>query len=141
MNKLSRNSKAKLCTCNNDIYRAVFFALQFMDVGVADGVRGRKRQQILYNQGKSKVRYPDSKHNKTPSDAVDLVVYVEGIGYIDEVSAPNSYRQYYGYLAGILRIYCYENGLNFKWGGDWDGDANFDDQTFNDLMHFEITRM
>lgn len=138
-NTLSRNSAIKLRTCNQQIYEAVHYALKFIDIGVADGGRGKKRQNLLYNKRLSNLRWPNSKHNKMPSEAVDLVVFVPEVGYIDERTAPNSYRQYYGYLAGILRAFCYEKGYYFRWGGDWDSDADFEDQTFNDLMHFEIT--
>ena len=27
---------------------------------------------------------------------------------------------------------------NMRWGGDWDKDFDLDDQTFNDLCHFEL---
>jgi peptidoglycan L-alanyl-D-glutamate endopeptidase CwlK len=31
-----------------------------------------------------------------------------------------------------------EEGVNVRWGGDWDGDRDIDDQTFDDLPHFEF---
>ena len=31
-----------------------------------------------------------------------------------------------------------ELGIRLRWGGDWDGDNELRDQTFNDLVHFEV---
>ena len=28
--------------------------------------------------------------------------------------------------------------VSLRWGGDWDGDGDRTDQTFNDLMHWEL---
>ncbi len=33
---------------------------------------------------------------------------------------------------------AHDLGIELRWGGDWDRDAEFDDQTFNDLPHFEL---
>lgn len=138
--KLGRNSKANLKTCNIHAQGAIYYVLQFIDVGVAEGHRPKSRQNKLYEQSRTKLHWPDSEHNSMPSDAVDLVVYVKGLGYIDEKTAPEKYRQYYGYLAGLLETYCYENNLHFRWGGSWSGSMNFNEatQTFDDLVHFEI---
>lgn len=139
--QLSKLSKARLSTCNEPIISAVKYLLQFIDVGVVCGHRGRVAQNEAFANKATKVKFPDSQHNKHPSDAIDLVVYVDGMGYINEKTAPQTYRQYYGYIAGILRAYCAEHNLLFRWGGDWDRDANFNDQKFNDLLHFEIYKM
>jgi hypothetical protein len=29
-------------------------------------------------------------------------------------------------------------GMSIRWGGDWDGDGDFKDQTLVDLVHWEI---
>lgn len=139
MFELSRSSQSKLDTCSNPVQGAVLYALCYIDVGVLDGHRDEDTQNLYYVQHKSKVKFPNSKHNAKPSDAVDLTIYVKGLGYIDEKTCPKRYRQYYGYLAGLLRAYCVMNGFKFRWGGDWDGDSNFNDQKFDDLQHFEIT--
>ena len=31
-------------------------------------------------------------------------------------------------------------GIPLTWGGDWDGDRDIHDQTFDDLVHFEEKR-
>ena len=29
-------------------------------------------------------------------------------------------------------------GINIRWGGDWNSDFRINDQTFDDLCHFEL---
>ena len=135
---LSLASKRNLNTCNKAIQGAVLYLLHHMDVGVIEGHRGEDRQNLLYVKKKTKLKYPNSSHNGYPSDAVDLMVFVVGIGYIDEQTCPDKWRQYYGYIAGLLHGYCELNGYDFRWGGNWDSDADFSDQNFDDLVHFEI---
>jgi peptidoglycan L-alanyl-D-glutamate endopeptidase CwlK len=42
------------------------------------------------------------------------------------------------YLAGIVKAVALARKVKIRWGGDWDGDHDFKDQTFNDLVHFEL---
>lgn len=137
---LSKGSLKGVETCNDHIQGAVNFALQFLDFGVIEGHRDRDTQNLYYEQKKTQLKWPLSTHNTYPSNAVDLLVYVRGMGYITEKTAPEKWRQYYGYLAGILRAYCDMHGLKFRWGGDWSSDdGNFNNQKFDDLVHFEIS--
>ena len=39
-----------------------------------------------------------------------------------------------GYVQGVAE----QLGIKIRWGGDWDSDFDFKDQTFNDLVHFEL---
>ena len=43
------------------------------------------------------------------------------------------------YLAGLIMALAAVNRVHLRWGGDWDEDGEpITDQTFNDLVHFEI---
>jgi len=44
----------------------------------------------------------------------------------------------FDHFAGVVRAVAYEMDISIRWGGDWDGDWNLFDQTFNDLVHFEV---
>lgn len=46
-----------------------------MDVAVICGHRGEREQESAFISGKSKLQWPRSKHNKIPSEAVDLCPY------------------------------------------------------------------
>jgi peptidoglycan L-alanyl-D-glutamate endopeptidase CwlK len=50
-------------------------AIKKTDFSVICGFRGEKEQNEAYASGNSKLKWPQSKHNKTPSEAVDIVPY------------------------------------------------------------------
>ena len=41
-------------------------------------------------------------------------------------------------FGSFVRGVAYKMGVEIRWGGDWDGDFDLKDQTFMDLVHFEI---
>ncbi len=41
------------------------------------------------------------------------------------------------YFAGFVMGTAAAMGVRLRWGGDWDGDTELDDQKFRDLVHFE----
>lgn len=41
-------------------------------------------------------------------------------------------------MAGVIYALAHEREIVIRWGGNWDGDADLDDQTFFDLVHFEL---
>ncbi|WP_153069767.1 M15 family metallopeptidase [Psychromonas sp. psych-6C06] len=112
--------------------------LNFVDVGVACGYRDETAQTAAFTSGASKVQWPKGKHNTLPSSAVDLYAYVSGVGAIMDHNHSPRCAEYYARIAGLLEAYCELKGYQFRWGGNWDGDESLDDQSFNDLMHFEI---
>ena len=51
-------------------------AIQIMDFKVTSGKRGEAEQNQLYEEGKTKLKYPNSYHNTEPfSSAVDIAPY------------------------------------------------------------------
>ena len=41
-------------------------------------------------------------------------------------------------FAGFILGVASQLDISLRFGGDWDGDRKTDDQTFNDLFHFEL---
>ena len=122
-------SRQMLRTCHTELVVLAEEALGVgMDFSVLEGHRDAERQSALYHQGLSKVRPPDSRHNREPSEAFDIAPY--------PIDWNDSNRFYH--LAGILRTIANEQGLGLRWGGDWDGDFDLRDQSFMDLAHFEL---
>ena len=78
--------------------------------------------------GNSKVKFPNGKHNKSPSVAVDVAPYP--IDWKDR----DRFHYFGGYVLGIAAMM----GLRIRWGGDWDMDTQTKDNKFDDLVHFEI---
>ncbi|SDU27045.1 M15 family metallopeptidase domain-containing protein [Desulfobacula phenolica] len=132
MPRFSNQSNMKLDTCHpllQELFREV---VKEYDCAVIEGHRTRRRQNRFYQQGKSKVKWPDSKHNVMPSEAVDAGPWIENKGI--PWQEPN---QFYAF-AGFVRGKASQMGIQIRWGGDWDGDNDVNDQKFNDLVHFEL---
>lgn len=100
--------------------------LSTVDFQVTEGVRTLERQKELYAARKSHTM--NSKH--LTGDAVDLHAIVDG--------EANWRPKYYDYLDKAMQDAALEIGINLRWGGDWDGDGDRTDQTFNDLCHWEL---
>lgn len=130
--KFSHRSKKNLQTCDKRLLMLANRCIDIIDFTVLEGRRSKARQNRLYEQGKSKVKWPNSKHNvEDPDDlskAFDLAPYP--IDWEDE--------RRFRILGGVVKAVAHEMGINIRWGGDWDGDMDLDDQTFNDLVHFEL---
>lgn len=101
------------------------------DISLVYGHRGRTDQNLMFENGFSKLRFPDSKHNKKPSRAVDLQPYPLP-EYEPKVWAA------LGYIAGRAKGFALSRGIQIRWGGDWDSDGDLTDQTFDDLFHIEL---
>lgn len=104
-----------------------------LDCVVLCGERDKDAQTLAYNEKRSHVQWPNSKHNichpeRDMAEAVDLAPLP--INW--EKVAP------FYILAGAVLQEAKRQGIPIRWGGDWDGDFDLDDQTFNDLGHFEL---
>lgn len=69
---LSQKSRDKLNTCDEQLVKLVREMAKEMDLVVLCGFRGEKEQTEAFNKGNSKLQFPNSKHNKLPSLAVDI---------------------------------------------------------------------
>jgi len=101
------------------------------DISLLYGYRNQHTQNDMFDAGMSKLRYPDSKHNNTPSLAVDLQPY----------PYPSYTKKLWGalgYIAGHAIRIGTAQGVRIRWGGDWDEDGSMTDQNFDDLFHLEI---
>ena len=124
MPHFGKKSKERLKGVDNKLIKVLNELIKIMDVTIIEGVRSSERQEKLLKQGATKVKY--SKHME--GKAVDLAPYP-----IDWDDLERFY-----YMGGMIRGIGKELGINVRWGGDWDGDGNIRDQSFNDLVHVEI---
>lgn len=103
------------------------------DISLISGYRDVMEQNSLFEAGASTLRWPDSKHNKRPSQAVDLQPYPR----------PQSDEKLWGalgYLAGRSYAIAKDMGITVRWGGDWNSNGDLTDQKFDDLFHWEILK-
>lgn len=135
MPSYSNNSKARLATCHPELQLLFNIIIETFDCSILVGHRGEVDQEDAYRTGKSKLRWPDSKHNSTPSMAVDSAPY--------PIDWNNTKRFYWfgGYVLGIADM-LYQAGKmqhRVKFGGDWDRDFDItDEKGLSDLVHFEL---
>lgn len=61
--------------CHVDLQRIAHQLIKEMDVAVICGHRGKEAQNEAYAEGKSKLTWPNSLHNRFPSEAMDIVPY------------------------------------------------------------------
>src|SRR6185503_4741406 len=73
--KFSKRSLKNLAQCHPDLQKIAHEAIKEFDFVVICGHRGEKEQNEAYDNGYSKLRYPKSKHNKTPALAFDACPY------------------------------------------------------------------
>jgi len=109
--------------------RDIFYeVIKEFDVSITCGHRGQEEQDFYYHNGYSKLKFPNSKHNSNPSMAIDVVPWPSKF----EKKLP------FYYMAGYVQAVADRLGHRIRWGGDWDGDNDYYDQTFMDLPHFEL---
>lgn len=128
MPSFGEKSLAKLDTCDRRLQEICSLVIENYDFTILEGHRSNERQDELYRQGKSKLQAGESKHNASPSLAVDIAPYPIDWG--------DTNRFYL--LAGFMFQAAAELNIQLRWGGDWDGDWEHEDQTFHDLPHFEV---
>ncbi len=129
MFKFGKRSRKNLETCDQRLQNILNEVIKYVDCTVIEGHRSETRQNELFDQGKTKVKYPNGRHNKYPSLAVDVVPYP--IDWKDR----ERMTLFAGFVKGIAKgMY----NIDLRWGGDWDSDFEVQDNRFDDFPHFEI---
>ncbi len=135
MYAFSKISKQRLATCHVDLQTLMNEVIKWYDITIVCGHRGQEAQDKAYKEGKSQLRFPQSKHNRYPSDAVDITTYNKGI---DWRVKPAIYLA--GWVMGIATR-LYEEGKithKIRCGIDWNMDNDIMQGEFFDPGHFEI---
>ena len=130
MPKFGRKSRENLSSCDERLQKVFNEVIKHVDCSVLEGHRSKDRQNKLYEEGKTKVKYPNGRHNRQPSSAVDVTPY--------PVDWEDRERQtlFAGFVIGTAK----QMGINIRWGGDWDQDFEVADNRFDDFPHFEIRK-
>ena len=123
-----KSSKKRLSTCDSKLQEIFNEVIKHVDCSVLEGHREKDRQNKLFKEGKTKVKYPDGRHNRQPSSAVDVTPYP--VDWKD--------RERQTLVAGFVIGVASQMGINLRWGGDWDQDFQVVDNRFDDFPHFEL---
>lgn len=131
MPSFSTQSQARLSTCDFRLQRIFNEVIKHIDCTIIEGHRNKERQDAAYNAGKSKVKWPNSKHNKSPSLAVDVMPWYKDKPHIrwdisDKQTAIELHR-----FAGFVQGVAAGMGIPIKWGGSFNN--------FFDGPHYELT--
>ena len=129
MPEFGSKSRNNLESCHPDIQVLLNEAIKYIDFSVICGYRNKQAQDKAYLEKRSKVEFPNSKHNKVPSIAVDIVPYPD----LDWDDTARFYL-FIGTIKGIALTL----GIKIRLGADWDGDGKVKDQNFHDLPHIEL---
>lgn len=129
MPAFSARSLARLATCRPELQRLFKAVVADTDCTIICGHRAKAEQDKARAEGKSKLRWPRSKHNRYPSAAVDaapwpLPAWDDSEAFID--------------FAQVVIKKAEELGIKIRYGGDWNGNGRSDDERFLDLVHFEL---
>jgi len=118
--KFSKSSNEKKRTCHMDLQKVLNEAIKYYDFTVVCGTRGEKEQNEAVKNGYSQVSWPNGKHNKFPSLAVDIAPYpIDWEG-----------ENRFCILAGVMKTVAQQLGIEVRWGGDW--------KHFKDSPHWEL---
>ena len=130
MAKFGKSSRARLATCDDELQKVFNEVIKYVDCSVLEGHRGQERQDKLLLESKTKVQYPQGRHNAIPSRAADVVPYP--VDWNDR----ERFHLFAGFVLGIAR----GMGINLRWGGDWNQNFEVDDNMFDDFPHFELRK-
>ncbi len=156
MPKFGSKSLHELASVHHKLQALFIRVVKTYDCTVICGHRPKDEQDKAYASGRSKVKFPHSKHNLLPAKATDTAPYLKDYpGHIDwrfhkeleqavkdrdvelVFDIVHNIKRWY-YFAGQVKTTAREMGIKVKWGGDWDGDLNFKDQNFYDIPHWEL---
>lgn len=138
MASFSATSRQRLETCDPRLQQLFQDVVKSYDCTILQGKRTEAEEADHLAAGRSHTHH--SKHVYpigAPALAVDVAPWPltwpdpKAKDYVKVVA-----RFYH--FAGFVRGVAGGLGLRIRWGGDWDGDLIFVDQTFDDLPHFEL---
>lgn len=126
----SQRSRDRLATCHPVLVTLFNRVLSVspLDLTVLEGHRNEARQNALQESGASQLRWPNSRHNQTPSMAVDVAPYVDG--------AVSWEWEHYYTIAPVVKQVWAEMPCDVRakwmltWGGDW--------RSFKDGPHWQL---
>lgn len=155
MYHLGKQSRSEYNTLHGDLQRIVDRTILFVDFTITRGFRSESLQNKAFNNGASQVVWPYSKHNSTPSLALDYVPFIPNYGPIQGnkiqiallakaqgITVDEAYNKIcnqFCYIAGHMKQVANELKLQVVWGGDWAGENNQLINRFDDLGHIELS--
>jgi len=147
MPQFGKASREKLDKADPLIQQLFSAVIKHVDCTVLCSYRGKAEQDAAYAEGNSKLKYPQSKHNSDPAQAVDVMPW-----NIDEPHVrwpdlsgftPEQIEKIYNYasvahFAGLVRGIALEKDIPIRWGGDFNRNFMLENKDSWDFPHFEL---
>jgi peptidoglycan L-alanyl-D-glutamate endopeptidase CwlK len=134
MPKYGIDSTKNLATAHKDLQLVFNTVILIYDNSVICGERGEAEQTKAFNDGFSKVQFPNSYHNKKPSMAVDATPYFKDKPHIhwDDIE---EFTRFANLVLSIAEILLAQGKITHKveWGGHW--------KNFKDYPHFQLRKV
>jgi len=123
MYQFGKKSNEKLLTSELTLQQLMREAISTspIDFSIIEGYRNKENQNRFFQEGKTRVKYPKSMHNKTPSRAVDITPYPKGF---------TATHEEWDQLINHIKKIAIKNNINIRCGHDWD--------IFKDSPHIEL---
>lgn len=157
MPAFGQRSSANLATCDKRIQLVLNKAIEIFDFSVICGYRSKEAQDRAFKERRSTKMYPNSKHNRMPSPAVDIwpwypgqnwkaeiwltdMTVMEALDEMDKVKAKKALEtiKRWHFMIGLIIGIGHSMGISLRSGGDWDKDFKFDDHRLIDLPHLQL---
>lgn len=109
-------------TLHPDLQKVVDETAEKVNCTLLCGHRNKKDQDDAFTRGASKLKWPNSRHNTWPSEAVDIVPY------------PLDWKNIKAFkeLAVKIKEAAKKVNVEVEWGGDW--------KNFRDYPHWQLTK-
>ena len=147
MFQFGNRSKTIISTLHPDLQLICQEVIKIFDFSAYEGLRTDEKQLEYFLADKSKLDPRNPNHRKKAKHLTQRDGYSHALDCAPyPIDFSNNYkkRERFYYMAGIFKSVS-NNLFNegkishlVRWGGDWDKDNHFDDQSFDDLPHFEI---
>lgn len=128
-------SRQKLEHADKDLASIIITVDEYYPLLVIETFRGEARQNELFKKGATKLQWPKSKHNKYPSEAVD--VSPSPIPEAWGTKSKYDWVKFYE-LSEIIMYEGWKRGIILRCGKDWVMNRDYKTNGFNDLLHIEI---
>lgn len=131
----SQLSKERLHTCDPELQLLFTIVIKSFDCSILCGYRSKEDQDKAFEEETSKLEWPNSKHNSTPSQAVDVCPYP-----VPDWSKPQDFIYFGGYVMGVANMLKFNKLMthSIRYGGDFNSNDRVTDSTFGDFCHFEL---
>jgi len=132
--RLSQRSLDRLEGCDPKILKIVNLAITYtaIDFGIAHngGFRSAEKQNKIFKDGASTKDGHEKRSKHQDGIAFDYLCY--------DNNGVTWNKHHYFMVYGAIHAAAEHLGIAIRWGGNWDGDSDFNDQNFNDYGHVEL---